>query len=207
MTKVDSKKLEGIEKWLEQFRNPTMLVDYWSVFLDVVPRLLSKVKEQDRKIQRLRDGWGRWNKQNKETDYQRRHRKWALEEARALRKIANNYLKRNDTLRAEKAEAQLKDAEHRWQCERERVMKAKAEVRRWQKKKWEIEEKYNQLFKKYTERGRSLIRLDNRNKKVEAVLELLKSGLRCEARDRELMLEAQLKDCATKIRELEKAAQ
>jgi len=43
----------------------------------------------------------------KEFDYQRRHRRWALAEARALRKIANSYLQRNDTLRAEKAEARI----------------------------------------------------------------------------------------------------
>ena len=108
--------------------------------------------------------------------------------------------------RLRKAEAQLKDIEYRWQCERERVMKAKAEIKRWQKKKWEIEEKYNQLFTEYKRRGKTIIRLDNRNKKVEDVLKAFKSGINCEARDRELMLEAQLKDCAIKIKELEEAA-
>ena len=49
-------------------------------------------------------------------------------------------------------------------------MKAEAEIGRWQRKKWEIEEKYNRLFTEFKRRGKTIIRLDNRNKKVEAEL-------------------------------------
>ena len=154
-------------------------VDDLQHYMEATSRLSTKVAEQDREIEWLRsyiDG----NDKDAEID--------ELE------------------TRAEKAEAELKDTEYRWQCERERVMKARAEIERWQRKKWEIEEKYNQLFTEYKRRGKTIIRLDNRNKKVEAVLEAFKSGITCEARDRELMLEAQLKDCAIKIKELEEAA-
>ena len=98
-------------------------------------------------VERLRNGWDQWSKQNRETDYQHRHREWALKEARCNRYAARASYKEQSYLadqvkrlreqaqqtnkawrddhvdlleRAEKAEAQLKDAEYRWQCERER---------------------------------------------------------------------------------------
>ena len=103
-------------------------------------------------VERLRNGWDQWSKQNRETDYQHRHREWALKEARCnhyaarasykeqnyladqverLRKLEHEWTDRINELatvwaqkdicnRLRKAEAQLKDAEYRWQCERKR---------------------------------------------------------------------------------------
>ena len=96
MNPSDSKKLKEIEKQVGRS---------WdcSVSNHLVEWLISKVAEQDREIERLK---GMVNA--------------AVDQREEMRSFANDHLNKRGEAedRAEKAGAQLKDAEYRWQRER-----------------------------------------------------------------------------------------
>ena len=128
MNDADSKKLEEIEAITRAVRNADKQFEiiggssrHW-VRECFIPALeeeglliisLFKVKEQDREIERLQEekkAWRRLLEISKYQNYQRRHRKWALERARTNLEFYNLTYEHAQQFksRAEKAEAELK---------------------------------------------------------------------------------------------------
>ena len=102
MNPSDSKKLEEIDAKIDEC-GANRKDQHW---------LISKVKEQDREIERLRGNF-RGTYSFKEADYQRRRRKWALKEIYMWRKSFEDACCEMDELssRAENAEARVKELE------------------------------------------------------------------------------------------------
>ena len=85
-------------------------------------------------VERLRNGWDQWSKQNRETDYQHRHREWALKEARCNRYAARASYKEQSYLadQVKRLREQAQQTNKAWRDDHvdllERAEKAEAEL-------------------------------------------------------------------------------
>lgn len=118
MNDADSKKLEEMQVRLKQAEK-----SLHDQILDDATRIEKRdehITEQNREIERLRNSWDRWEKQNKERNYQRRHRKWALEQCRTWQRYFCFY--KDDAVRFHSTRADKAEADNRRLQERVREL-------------------------------------------------------------------------------------
>ena len=132
---------------------------YWEAELGRFPtdKFISKVKEQDREIERLRLRLDGWVDLSSILDYQRRHRKWALEECRTWQRHFCFY--KDDAVRfhsnrADKAETRIKELEQELLWAVEASEQADAELVQLRKYNDELQGKRAAVYNEGVEDGK-----------------------------------------------------